>query len=40
MLADHLQMPSLTQVVKLDVEPAASPEAPATLGLERQAEYV
>jgi electron transfer flavoprotein beta subunit len=37
-VADHLRMPSLTQVIKLDVESGPSP-APATLRLERQAEY-
>ena len=37
-LADYLRMPSLTQVIKLDVE-AAEPPAPPTLRLERQAEY-
>ena len=35
-VADHLQMPSLTQVIKLDVETSA---AAATLRCERQAEY-
>jgi electron transfer flavoprotein beta subunit len=35
-VADHLRMPSLTQVIKLDVE--ASPEG-TTLRCERQAEY-
>ncbi|HWH12247.1 MAG TPA: electron transfer flavoprotein subunit beta/FixA family protein [Solirubrobacteraceae bacterium] len=37
-VADHLEMPSLTQVVKLDVEAAADGE-PARLRCERQAEY-
>jgi electron transfer flavoprotein beta subunit len=37
-VADHLRMPSLTQVIKLDVE-SGPPPAPATLRLERQAEY-
>ncbi len=34
-VADHLQMPSLTQVIKMDVETGASP----ALRCERQAEY-
>ena len=34
-VAEHLKMPSLTQVIKLDVESAL----PTTLRLERQAEY-
>src|SRR5207245_6186668 len=33
-VADHLQMPSLTQVIKMDVE-----SDPPTLRCERQAEY-
>ena len=33
-VADHLQMPSLTQVIKMDVEPGAT-----QLRCERQAEY-
>jgi electron transfer flavoprotein beta subunit len=37
-VADHLKMPSLTQVIKLDVE-LGPPPTPATLRLERQAEY-
>ncbi len=37
-VADHLQMPSLTQVIRLEVEAGPSP-TPATLRLERQAEY-
>jgi electron transfer flavoprotein beta subunit len=37
-VADHLRMPSLTQVIKLDVE-SGPPPTPATLRLERQAEY-
>jgi electron transfer flavoprotein beta subunit len=37
-VADHLRMPSLTQVIKLDVE-SVQPPTPATLRLERQAEY-
>jgi electron transfer flavoprotein beta subunit len=37
-VADHLEMPSLTQVIKLDVE-AASGDRPARLRCERQAEY-
>ncbi|HEX3874596.1 MAG TPA: electron transfer flavoprotein subunit beta/FixA family protein [Solirubrobacteraceae bacterium] len=37
-VADHLEMPSLTQVIKLDVEPAAD-GVPARLLCERQAEY-
>jgi electron transfer flavoprotein beta subunit len=37
-VADHLEMPSLTQVIKLDVE-AASGGEPARLRCERQAEY-
>ena len=37
-VADHLAMPSLTQVIKLDVE-AASAGGPAVLRCERQAEY-
>jgi electron transfer flavoprotein beta subunit len=37
-VADHLKMPSLTQVIKLDVE-SDSPTASTTLRLERQAEY-
>jgi electron transfer flavoprotein beta subunit len=38
-VADHLRMPSLTQVIKLDVEaPACAAQAP-TLRCERQAEY-
>ncbi len=37
-VADHLGMPSLTQVIKLDVEPAAD-GGPAWLRCERQAEY-
>jgi electron transfer flavoprotein beta subunit len=37
-VAEHLRMPSLTQVIKLDVE-SAPPTTPATLRLERQAEY-
>ncbi|MDE3130510.1 MAG: electron transfer flavoprotein subunit beta/FixA family protein, partial [Acidobacteriota bacterium] len=37
-VADHLRMPSLTQVIKLDVD-SGPPPAPATLRLERQAEY-
>jgi electron transfer flavoprotein beta subunit len=38
-VADHLQMPSLTQVIKLDVEAPASGQGSATLRCERQAEY-
>ncbi len=40
-VAEHLKMPSLTQVIKLDVESATptTPTTPATLRLERQAEY-
>ena len=38
-VADHLQMPSLTQVIKLDVEAGASADVPASLRCERQAEY-
>jgi electron transfer flavoprotein beta subunit len=37
-VADHLEMPSLTQVIKLDVEPGTD-GAPAWLRCERQAEY-
>src|SRR6201985_2943449 len=37
-VAEHLRMPSLTQVIKLDAEDAAAPASP-TLRLERQAEY-
>ncbi len=37
-VADHLQMPSLTQVIKLDVEEAADGHGPR-LRCERQAEY-
>jgi electron transfer flavoprotein beta subunit len=37
-VADHLKMPSLTQVIRLDVEPA-SEAGPARLRCERQAEY-
>jgi electron transfer flavoprotein beta subunit len=37
-VADHLQMPSLTQVIKLDVEPASGDGA-VRLRCERQAEY-
>jgi len=37
-VADHLAMPSLTQVIKLDVE-QPSGDAPARLRCERQAEY-
>jgi electron transfer flavoprotein beta subunit len=37
-VADHLQMPSLTQVIKLDVETEAG-GGPARLRCERQAEY-
>jgi electron transfer flavoprotein beta subunit len=36
-VADHLAMPSLTQVIKLDVE--ASPSGGAVIRCERQAEY-
>ena len=36
-VADHLEMPSLTQVIKLDVE--ASDGGPVRLRCERQAEY-
>jgi electron transfer flavoprotein beta subunit len=38
-VADHLQMPSLTQVIKLDVEAPQVAGSPATLRCERQAEY-
>ena len=38
-VADHLAMPSLTQVIKLDVEAPASAGASAVLRCERQAEY-
>jgi electron transfer flavoprotein beta subunit len=37
-VADHLHMPSLTQVIKLDVA-AAGPDGAPTLRCERQAEY-
>jgi electron transfer flavoprotein beta subunit len=37
-VADHLEMPSLTQVIKLDVE-AGDDGGPAWLRCERQAEY-
>jgi electron transfer flavoprotein beta subunit len=37
-VADHLQMPSLTQVIKIDIEAAADGQ-PAKLVCERQAEY-
>jgi electron transfer flavoprotein beta subunit len=37
-VADHLAMPSLTQVIKLDVEPGSG-DGPARLRCERQAEY-
>jgi electron transfer flavoprotein beta subunit len=37
-VAEHLKMPSLTQVIKLDVE-SVPPTTPASLRLERQAEY-
>lgn len=37
-VAEHLRMPSLTQVVKLDIEPARDGAEPSLL-LERQAEY-
>jgi len=37
-VADHLQMPSLTQVIKLDVEAAGDGHGPRLL-CERQAEY-
>jgi len=38
-VADHLQMPSLTQVIKLDVEDPPSGGQVAMLRCERQAEY-
>jgi electron transfer flavoprotein beta subunit len=38
-VADHLKMPSLTQVIKLDVSDGDPPTTPATLTCERQAEY-
>jgi electron transfer flavoprotein beta subunit len=38
-VADHLQMPSLTQVIKLDVAPGAGSGGAAALRCERQAEY-
>jgi electron transfer flavoprotein beta subunit len=37
-VADHLHMPSLTQVIKLDVA-AAGPDGAPALRCERQAEY-
>jgi electron transfer flavoprotein beta subunit len=37
-VADHLAMPSLTQVVKLDVQPAVGGD-PVVIRCERQAEY-
>jgi electron transfer flavoprotein beta subunit len=38
-VADHLQMPSLTQVIKLDVQAPASEGATVSARCERQAEY-
>ncbi len=38
-VADHLRMPSLTQVVRLDVEAPGGPDGPVLLRCERQAEY-
>ena len=38
-VADHLKMPSLTQVIKMDVSDSDPPTTPATLTCERQAEY-
>ena len=38
-VADHLKMPSLTQVIKMDVSDGDPPTTPATLTCERQAEY-
>ena len=38
-VADHLKMPSLTQVIKLDVQAPASSGEPVLIRCERQAEY-
>jgi electron transfer flavoprotein beta subunit len=38
-VADHLQMPSLTQVIKLDVDERSGDEGRGALRCERQAEY-
>jgi electron transfer flavoprotein beta subunit len=38
-VADHLQMPSLTQVIKIDIEAGAPDGQSAKLVCERQAEY-
>jgi electron transfer flavoprotein beta subunit len=38
-VADHLQMPSLTQVIKIDVDERSGDEGRSKLRCERQAEY-
>jgi electron transfer flavoprotein beta subunit len=38
-VADHLRMPSLTQVINIDVEKRSGDEGPSRLRCERQAEY-
>src|SRR4030095_6708863 len=38
-VADHLQMPSLTQVIKIDVDERSGDEGRRKLRCERQAEY-
>jgi electron transfer flavoprotein beta subunit len=38
-VADHLKMPSLTQVIKMDVDPPSGGQGSGKLRCERQAEY-
>src|SRR4029077_20689763 len=38
-VADHLQMPSLTQVIKMDIDPPSGGSGNGRLRCERQAEY-